>query len=374
MAGILRIALVALSCMVGTQATLAEIFETEHYLVKAITVADGLEQPWALAWLPDGRMLITERPGMLRVVRPNGEVSKPVAGLPEIAAGGQGGLLDIAVDPAFERNRRVYFSFSESGPRGTGTAVGRAALTTAGLRDLQIIFRQIPKTSGGRHFGSRIAINPDGTLFVTVGERGQREQAQDLTDNLGQVVRIGTDGAVPADNPFVGRRDVRPEIWSFGHRNPQGATLHPDGGALWIHEHGARGGDEINIIKPGVNYGWPVISYGRHYWGGKIGIGHTAPDMVQPIHYWDPSIAPSGMTFYTGDVFPKWRGNLLIGALKARLLVRLILAGNTVVGEERLLTGLRERIRDVRQGPDGHVYILTDARDGRLLRLDRVDP
>jgi glucose/arabinose dehydrogenase len=351
-----------------------ETFESQHYTLRLVTVADGLENPWSLAWLPDGRMLVTEREGRLRIVTADGKVSPPIEGLPEIADGGQGGLLDVIVDPNFETNRTIFFSFSEPGPGGKGTAVARAVLKGNRLSELKILFRQVPKTGGGRHFGSRLVIARDGTLFVTVGERGERERAQDTTVNRGQVIRIDRDGGIPRDNPFVGGNDARPEIWSYGHRNPQGAALHPETGMLWIHEHGARGGDEINIPLAGRNYGWPVIAYGRHYSGGKIGEGTHKPGMEQPIYYWDPSIAPSGMTFYTGDKFPKWRGNLLVGALKYELVARLELDNGSVRGEERLLTDLGERIRDVRQGPDGYVYLLSDSGNGRIMRLEPANP
>jgi len=329
-------------------------------------------RPWSLAWLPDGRMLVTERPGRLRVVSKDGRLSVPVSGLPRIFSDGQGGLLDILVDPGFSENRVVYFSFAEPAIDGAGTAVARAQLRGERLEKVEILFRQFPKTTSQVHFGSRLALARDGTLFITVGERGQRAMAQDPSINRGQVIRIHTDGRVPNDNPFVGLAGHRPEIWSYGHRNPQGAAIHPGTGALWIHEHGARGGDEINIPVRGGNHGWPVIAYGRHYSGDPIGVGQSAPGMEQPIHYWDPSIAPSGMAFYTGDRFPKWRGNLLVGALKFRLVVRLTLDGDRVVGQEPLINGLGERIRDVRQGPDGYIYLLTDSDNGQILRLEPV--
>ena len=351
---------------------LSQTFETQHYRLRAVTVAEGLIRPWSLAWLPDGRMLVTERPGRLRIVTPRGRVSAPIGGLPDIAATRQGGLLDVLVDPNFTSNRTIYFTFSEPGLRGAGTAVARAVLDGDRLRDLLILFRQYPKSQSGVHFGSRLVMARDGTLFATVGERGERERAQDPSVNRGQVIRVHTDGRIPSDNPFAGGTGGRPEVWSYGHRNPQGAALNPRTGALWLHEHGAMGGDEINIPLPGHNYGWPVIAYGRHYSGAPIGVGRSAPGMQQPIYYWDPSIAPSGMAFYTGDVFPKWRGNLLVGALKYRMVARLSLKGNRVVAEERILVGIDERIRDVRQGPDGHVYLLTDSSDGRILRLEPV--
>jgi glucose/arabinose dehydrogenase len=337
------------------------------------TLASGIEHPWAVAFLPDGRALITERPGRIRLLGKDGKLSEPVAGVPDVAAVGQGGLLDIAVSPSFAKDSRIYFSYAE--PRGlvNGTAVAHARLVAAGekakLEEVTVIFRMEPGRGGGFHFGSRLAFAPDGNLFVTLGERNAMQPAQDLSGHLGKVVRIGPNGEVPKDNPFVGKEEVRPEIWSYGHRNPQGAAIHPETGRLWIHEHGARGGDEINIPEAGRNYGWPVISYGRHYSGATIGEGSRRPGMEQPIHYWDPSIAPSGMTFYTGDAFPAWKGNLFVGALALRHLQRLELDGEKVVRTERLLEPLRERIRDVRQAPDGTLWLLTDSRNGRLLRL-----
>ncbi len=352
----------------------AQTYQSEHYSLRLATVAKGLDHPWSLAFLPDGRMLVTERPGRLRAVTARGEISSPIKGVPKVYARGQGGLLEIIVDPDFAANRTLYLSYAEPGRGGGGTAVARAVLAGDRLTDFKILFRQVPKTGGGRHFGSRLVIAPDGTLFVTIGERGERRRAQDPTVNRGQIIRIRRDGTVPEDNPFVGKRGFRPEIWSYGHRNPQGAALHPVTGKLWIHEHGARGGDEINIPLPGRNYGWPVIAYGRHYSGGRIGEGTHKEGMEQPIYYWDPSIAPSGMAFYTGDRFPAWKGNLFVGALSFRLLARLTLEGEKVVAEERLFSELRERIRDVRQGPDGFIYLLTDSSDGRLLRIEKAAP
>jgi len=352
----------------------AETFKSEHYALRVVTVADDLEHPWGLAFLPDGSMLVTERRGTIRVVAADGNKAPPLAGTPEVYNSGQGGMLDIALDPGFVENGTIYFTFAEPGPGGAGTALARARLDLAGNRldDVQVLFRQTPKTGGGRHFGSRVVVARDGRLFVTVGERGERERAQDTTVNRGQVVRIAADGTIPDDNPFVGKQGFRPEIWSYGHRNPQGAALHPETGELWTVEHGARGGDEINRPLPGRNYGWPVIAYGRHYSGGKIGIGTQGPGMEQPVYYWDPSIAPSGLAFYSGDKFPAWRGNLLVGALKFQLVARLTLRGNEVVAEERLLEGINARIRDVRQGPDGYIYLLTDESDGRILRVEPV--
>jgi aldose sugar dehydrogenase len=346
----------------------------EKSVVKVETVAKGLVHPWGLQFLPDGRMLVTERPGRLRIVTRDGTLSAPIANVPVVFATGQGGLLDVAVDPAFATSGTIYFTFAE--PRGGGTAgtsVARAKLvetgTTARLDDVRVIFRQQPQTTGGLHFGARIAIAGDGNLFVALGERYQRDRAQDLTTHYGKVVRIGPNGGVAKGNPVPAGRDVQPEIWSYGHRNPQSAAVHPVTGKLWTVEHGAKGGDEINIPEAGKNYGWPVITYGRDYTGAKIGEGTTKGGLEQPIYYWDPSIAPSGMAFYTGDLMPKWRGNLFVGALAGQHLARLVLDGETVVAEERLITNEGERIRDVREGPDGALYLLTDHPEGRVLRV-----
>ena len=351
-----------------------DVYSTDLYKVRVVTVARGLEHPWGLVFLPDGRILVTERPGRLRYVDRSGNVSKPLNGVPEVFARGQGGLLDVALDPDFADNRLVYLSYAQPGKGGGGTAVGRGRLIEGNLEDFKVIFRQVPKANTKVHFGSRLVFSRDGKLFITIGERGQRDRAQDFSIHRGQVVRIMPDGSVPEDNPFVGRRGYRPETWSHGHRDPQGAALHPETGKLWTVEHGARGGDEINIPMRGRNYGWPVISYGRHYSGLEIGEGTHKEGMEQPVYYWDPSIAPSGLTFYTADAFPAWKGDLLIGALRGTMVVRLALEGKKVVKEERMLRSLNERIRDVRQGPDGFVYLLTDSGNGRILRLEPVRP
>jgi glucose/arabinose dehydrogenase len=339
--------------------------------VRTQLVADGLEHPWALAVLPDGRILVTERPGRLRLVGRDGKLSAPLAGVPDVYATRQGGLLDIALDPAFASNRLVYLSFAEAGQGGTaGTAVARGRLGDAGLEEVRVIYRQQPKVTGGNHFGSRLVFGRDGTLFVTQGDRFEhREQAQDLSSGLGKVVRIGADGAIPADNPFRGRQGARPEIWSYGHRNVQAAALHPETGQLWTVEHGARGGDELNRPQAGRNYGWPVITYGVDYSGARIGEGAVKAGMEQPVYYWDPVIAPSGMTFYTGSAFPTWRGSILVGSLQPGGLVRLELRAGAVVREERHLAELGARIRDVQQGADGALYVVTDEANGRLLRV-----
>jgi glucose/arabinose dehydrogenase len=335
------------------------------------TVAKGLEHPWSLTFLPDGLMLITERPGRMRIVDKAARLSKPLEGVPKVLARGQGGLLDVSVDPRFRENRFVYVSYSEPGENGAaGTSVARGRLGETGLEDVQVIYRQQPKVSGPNHFGSRLVFAPDGSLFVTQGDRfGYRDQAQDLSSGIGKIVRINPDGSVPEDNPFVNRKGVRPEIWSYGHRNIQSAAVDPQTGQLWTVEHGARGGDELNHPQAGKNYGWPIITYGVDYSGARIGEGTAKPGMEQPVYYWDPVIAPSGMIFYTGDLFPEWKGSILVGSLTPGLLVRLVMKDGRVAREERYLSELNERIRDVRQGPDGFVYLLTDSRDGRLLRV-----
>ena len=339
-------------------------------VVDVQTIVKGLEHPWSLAFLPDKRMLVTERPGRLRLVGPDGRVSEPLTGVPQVYASGQGGLLDVALSPAFDKDRLVYLSFAESGEGGAGTAVARGRLAERGLENTQVFWRQQPKTSGSNHWGSRIVFRPDGTLFVTLGERfNYSERAQDLSATLGKIVRINPDGSAPRDNPFVSRAGARPEIWSYGHRNVQAAALHPETGQLWTVEHGARGGDELNHPEAGKNYGWPVISYGVHYSYFKIGEGTAKEGMEQPVYYWDPVIAPSGMVFYTGNLLAGWKNNVLIGSLTPGLLVRLVMKDGKVAQEERYLGDLRERIRDVRQAPDGSLYLLTDARNGQILRI-----
>ena len=333
--------------------------------------ARGLENPWGLAFLPDGTALVTERPGRLRLVSKDGTLSEPIKGLPTVDDNGQGGLLDVALDPQFASNRLVYLSFSEPGSEGAGTAVLRGKLDGDRLEDATVIYRQMPKVVSARHYGSRLVFSPDGTLFITQGDRGNyADQAQALGNHIGKLVRINADGSVPADNPFVGKPDVRPEIWSYGHRNMQGAAIDPSTGLLWTVEHGARGGDELNQPQAGRNYGWPVISYGRDYSGSKIGEGQAKAGLEQPVHYWDPSIAPSGLTFYTGNAFPAWKGSVFLGALAGQRLVRLTMEGGKVTGEEAMLTDLGMRIRDVRQGPDGLLYLLVDSDDGLILRVE----
>ena len=332
-----------------------------------VDVARGLEHPWGLAFLPDGRMLVTERPGRLRIATRDGALSEPLTGVPPVYARGQGGLLDVAVGPDFAQDRLVYLSFSEPGDGGAGTAVARGRLGDRGLESTQVIWRQAPKVQSPNHWGSRLVFRPDGTLFVTLGDRFRyRDRAQDLSVTIGKVVRIKADGSIPNDNPFVGRGDARPEIWSYGHRNVQAAALDARG-QLWTVEHGARGGDELNNPQPGKNYGWPVITYGVDYSGARIGEGTARAGMEQPVYYWDPVIAPSGAVWYTGNRYPGWAGSLFIGSLRGAL-VRLTLEGGRVTSEERYLPDVG-RVRDVQQGPDGLLYLVTDENDGRLLRV-----
>lgn len=341
-------------------------------------VAQKLQNPWAVAFLPGGQFLVTERPGRMRVIAANGTLGAPLLGLPAIAAGGQGGLLDVVLDSDFARNRTLYFCFSEPASNGSNsTALAKAQLSEdhKQLDSLQVIFSQQPKKASQLHFGCRIVERTDGTLLLTLGERSHfKEEAQNLQSHLGKIVRIHKDGSVPQDNPFIGRSDALPEIWSWGHRSPQGAALAPDG-TFWMNEHGPQGGDEINRPEPGKNYGWPVITYGENYGGGKIGAGITHQDgLEQPAHQWTPSIAVSGMAFITSDRYPGWKGQMVVGALKAQRLERITLNGHKVEKVEPLLPKLGQRVRDVRQGPDGWLYVLTDASKGQLLRLKAVAP
>ena len=342
--------------------------------IELVTVTSGLEHPWGMAFMPDGRVLVTERPGRLRIIDRDGKAGSPIAGVPVVEAVKQGGLLDVALDPAFATNRLVYLAYTEPREGGNGTSVARGVLERDSLVGVQVIFRQQPAMQGGYHFGSRLVFDRGGRLFVTLGDRNVgRAQAQTLDNTIGKIVRINSDGSIPPDNPFVGREGALPEIWSYGHRNVQGAALHPVTGELWANEHGPKGGDELNRVLPGRNYGWPVVSYGVEYSGGKISDGGTAPGIEPPVHYWVPSIAISGLMFYTGERFPAWRGSAFVGGLKSQQLVRLRFDGDRVVEEERLLRGVvKERVRDVEQGPDGYIYLLTDEETGRLLRLQPV--
>ena len=345
--------------------------------LKTVTVARGLQHPWGIAFLPDGNLLVTERPGRMRIVSAGGALGAPLAGLPPVDEGGQGGLLDVVLDPQFASNRTVWWSYSEAGEAGgNGTAVARARLDADDNRlvDVQVVFRQRPKYASSAHFGSRLVFARDGTLFITLGDRfARKDDAQTLDTHHGKIVRIDpASAAAPHDNPFVAKDGALPEIWSYGHRNVQGAALHPVSGELWVHEHGPQGGDELNVSTAGKNYGWPRITHGRNYGlGTKIGDGTEAPDVEPPLTVWIPSIAPSGMAFLTSDRYPGWKGNLFIGALRGAQLVRIELDGRNIVKRDSLLTEFNERIRDVRQGPDGWLYLLTDSPEGRIVRLER---
>jgi len=354
----------------------AQTFKSSAGELKVETVAGGLSHPWALAFLPDGRMLVTERPGRMRIVEAGGKLSAPLQGVPKVVASGQGGLLDVVLDRGFAQNKTIYFCYAEPVSGGARTAMARATLVDVKpgdgkLDDVKVIFHQEGPPSSGNHFGCRIAQSADNNLFLTMGEHfTHRDDAQKLGNHIGKIVRVRPDGSVPDGNPFAGRNDAKPEIWSYGHRNSQGAAIHPATGKLWEHEHGAKGGDEVNIPQAGKNYGWPVISHGVNYDGSPVGSGKAEmPGMEQPVKTWVPSIAPSGMAFYTGDLFPAWKGSLFVGALAGQMLVRLTLDGERVAGEERLLQGIRERIRDVRIGPDGAIYLATDNSAGRILRV-----
>lgn len=353
----------------------AKVQHTQQATLEVVAVADNLEHPWGMAFLPDGALLVTERPGRLRLISAAGVLQpQPIAGVPEVVARGQGGLLDVALHPDFRTNRLLYLSYAGRGPDGVNTEVVRARFDGRRLHDARVIFRALPKTGGSNHYGSRLLFDRDGYLFVTLGDRyNYRDRAQSIEDHLGTIVRLHGDGGVPADNPFVDRPGAQPEIYSYGHRNVQGIALRPGTNTVWAHEHGPRGGDEVNILRPGANYGWPAITYGIDYSGFKISDLTEAPGMEQPVVYWDPSIAPSGMAFYSGTQFPQWQGDLFVGALAKRHLRRLELQGDKVVAQEVLLGELRERIRDVRSGPDGFLYLLTDSSNGKLWRLEPRD-
>ncbi len=361
-----------LLCALWPLTAFAQVFESEGQRVRLTILTEGLEHPWSLAFLPDRRMLVSERPGRLRLVDADGRLDpEPVRGLPPVAAVGQGGLLDVALHPGFRDNGWIYLSYVAEGKGGYGTEVLRARLKGKTLSDVQVLFRMLPKSSGGRHFGSRLVFDRQGFLFITLGDRGDQQRAQRLDDHAGSVIRLHDDGRIPVDNPFVQQPGALPEKFTIGNRNIQGAALHPETGELWTHEHGPQGGDEINIIRAGLNYGWPVITFGRNYGTGtQIGEGTAKPGMAQPVHQWTPSIAPSGMAFYTGDRFPAWRGDLFVGALRDQMLVRLKLEGSRVVRQEQLLKADIGRIRDVRNGPDGFIYLLTDSPRGVIARLE----
>ena len=355
----------------------AQVVQTREHAVRIATVTEGLDRPWGLAFLPDGRMLVSERPGRLRVVGRDGKLDPaPVAGLPRVDARGQGGLLDVVLHPKHRDNGWIYWTYTQRDAQGDiGTEVARGRLAGAPgawkMDDVEVILRMAPKSDSGFHFGSRLVFDRDGLLYVTLGDRGEMARAQKLDDHAGKVLRLTDDGRPAPGNPFAGDAKARPEIFSLGHRNVQGAALHPKTGVLWVHEHGPQGGDELNVIRAGLNFGWPVITYGVNYvTGTKIGEGTQKPGMAQPVKYWVPSPAPSGMAFYEGDRFPKWRGDVLIGALRGQSLIRVRLDGEKFVEDEFMLSGAVPRIRDVRVGPDGLVYLLTDQSNGAILRLE----
>ena len=363
-------AVISLSyCLPAFAQSLGE-FASEKASFQVVVIASGLNHPWSIAVLPEGDFLVTERSGALRLIRKGRLQDEPIAGLPEISAKrDQGGLLDIALDPAFDQNGRLCLSYVAKAEEGRGTEIGCGIFRDDRLDEFKVIFRAIPKNKSSRHFGCRLLF-ADGYLYATLGDRGNRPQAQDRATHPGSVVRLMADGTVPADNPFIGHSTDQPELYAYGNRNPQGLVQDPITGAIWMHEHGPRGGDELNRLMAGANYGWPVISYGKEYFLPKaVGEGTHMSGMEQPVHYWVPSIAPSGMTFYSGPDFPGWQGSLFLGSLKFQELVRLELDQGRVVAEERLLSAEFGRIRDVRQGPDGALYLLTDAAEGQLLKL-----
>ena len=375
MKGTSLIAALCASLAISVTSVAADTYNTEKVPIKVDVLASGLEHPWGIEVLPDGAFLVTERDGNLRVVK-DGQISKPIRGLPKIRANGQGGLLDVALANDFESSGTIFISYSEPGRGGVGTAVARATLVRDGqnarLRNVKTIFSMDKKSRGGRHFGSRLSVADDDTIYFSIGDRGDPDRAQDMKDHAGAILRINADGSVPADNPYASGGAALPELWSKGHRNPQGMDFDSETNVLYTVEHGARGGDEINRPQPGRNYGWPVISYGRHYSGGKIGVGTEAEGYEQPLFYWDPSIAPGGMAVYRGDMFPEWDGDLLVTALKDQLLVRLDRNGNgAIVGEERLLQDSYGRLREVKQARDGSRLVLTDESDGAILRISR---
>ena len=361
----------ALLLTVGTVSAESRDFDSELGTVRVTTIAEGLEHPWGLTFLPDGRMLVTERPGRLRIVSADGTISKPIAGVPRVQARGQGGLLDVVLHPDFATNGLVYLSFSEAGSGGAGTSVARGRLEGESLVDVSVIFQQAPKVDTGFHYGSRLVFDREGKLFVSSGDRGMQDTAQDLSKGQGKLFRLNDDGTPVAGLPLAATAGSHPGVYSYGHRNIQGMALHPTTGRIWAHEHGPRGGDEINVPQAGKNYGWPVITYGINYNGTTIGEGLKEQDgMEQPIHQWTPSIGASGFAFYTNARFKPWQGDAFVGALALTHLERLELDGETVTHREVLLDEWNQRIRDVRQGPDGALYVLTDARNGQVARVE----
>ena len=373
---LLLLLLCSLACPSTWAQERSQVIYSEKQSFRLATLLTGLENPWSLAFLPDGRLLITERAGRMRLVGQDYKFDpKAIDGLPELVSEGQGGLFDVVLHPQYAQNGWIYWAYNAPGPGGWGTALARGKLQGHRMTDVQVLFRMRPKTRSSYHFGGRIVFDQAGFLYLTLGDRGDKYRAQKLDDHAGSVIRLHDDGRVPANNPFVSKAGALAEKWTLGNRNIQGAALHPKSGELWTHEHGPQGGDEVNVMRSGLNYGWPIITHGVNYGlGTKIGEGQTKPGMVQPLQVWVPSIAPSGMAFITGSQFPHWQGNLLVGALRGQMLVRLILDGEKVLGEERLLQGQIGRVRDVRMGPDGFVYLLTDEAQGALLRLEPVKP
>ena len=365
-----------LACFSALAQDKAQFVQSEKHAFRISSLVTGLENPWSVAFLPDGRFLITERAGRLRLVSSDFKLDpKPIDGLPEVVSHGQGGLFDVVLHPQYAQNGWIYWAYNAPGPGGWGTALARGKLQGQRMTDVQVLFSMQPKTRSGFHFGGRIVFDQAGFVYLTLGDRGDKDRAQKLDDHAGSVIRLHDDGRVPDNNPFVKRAGALAEKWTLGNRNMQGAALHPQTGELWTHEHGPQGGDELNVMRSGLNYGWPVITYGVNYGlGTKIGEGQEKPGMVQALKVWVPSIAPSGMAFVSGSQFPQWQGSLLIGALRGQMLVRLTLDGEKVVSEERLFQGRPGRIRDVRMGPDGLVYLLTDDVQGALLRIEPAKP
>jgi len=367
--------LAALAVPVQAQ-TPSSVVQSEKHRFRVVTLTTGLAHPWSVAFLPDGRMLVTEREGRLRLIGTDLKLHpQAIEGLPAVVAQGQGGLFDVVLHPDYSRNGWIYWAYNAPGPGGWGTALARGQLQGLRMTNVRVLFSMSPKTRGGQHFGGRIVFDRQGMVYLTLGDRGEKDRAQALDDHAGSVIRLHDDGRVPQDNPYVGRPGARPEKWTMGNRNIQGAAMHPQTGVLWAHEHGPQGGDELNLMRAGRNYGWPVVTHGVNYGSGtRIGEGQSKAGMEQPLYVWTPSIAPSGMSFVAGDRFPNWRGDLLMGALRGQMLLRLVLDGDKVVREERLLQGQAGRLRDVRVGPDGLVYLLNDDAEGALLRLEPAGP
>ncbi len=367
---ILAVALLVLSASSGKAQEVVKTVQTETGLIEVTGLASGLDHPWGMAFLPDGRLLVTERAGHLRILDNSNDLSDPLQGVPEVFAHGQGGLLDVALDPEFQENQLVYLSFAKAGEGGASTAIGRGRLEGNRIENFEVLFRQHPKVAGSAHFGGRIVFSQKGHLYLAMGERFKFDPAQDLANHLGTIIRINNDGSIPRDNPFFGRSGAEDEIWSYGHRNIEGMAFQPETGELWVAEMGPKGGDELNLIKKGENYGWPVVSWGEHYDGRDIPDPPTQPRFEDAKKVWTPVIAPSGLEFYTGDMFPEWQGDALIGGLVSQGLVRVKFNGTDPTGEERIPLGAR--IRDAEQAPDGSVYVLTDQDDGDIWRLGRA--